>query len=66
MQKLPQRWLEKINILDIAFQPILNIHTGKLYGVEALLRNYQEAGFYSIFEVYLLPHKPQTPSPGTL
>lgn len=50
--KLPQKWLEKLEILDIAFQPILNIHTGRVFAVEALLRNYQEAGFESIFSVF--------------
>ena len=49
---LPKTWLETLEILDIAFQPILNIHTGKIFGVESLLRNYQEAGFKSIFSVF--------------
>lgn len=52
MNQLPRRWLEKLDILDIAFQPILNINTGKIRAVEALLRNYQEAGFKSIFEIF--------------
>lgn len=41
-------WLERLNTIDFAFQPIVNIHTGVCYGCEALLRNYQEAGFESI------------------
>ena len=49
---LPKIWLETLEILDIAFQPILNIHTGKMFGVEALLRNFQDAGFKSIFGVF--------------
>ena len=40
--QLPKEWYEKLSILDIAFQPILNIHTGKIFAVEALLRNYKE------------------------
>jgi len=52
MNKLPQKWLEKLDILDIAFQPILNVHTGKIHAVEALLRNFEDAGFQSIFEVF--------------
>ncbi|MDQ7060272.1 MAG: GGDEF domain-containing protein [Sulfurimonas sp.] len=50
--KLPKVWLEALEILDIAFQPILNIHTGKIFAVESLLRNFQEAGFKSIFSVF--------------
>ena len=49
---LPQRWIDKLKILDIAFQPIVNIHTGEIYAVEALLRNYQEVGFKSIFALF--------------
>ena len=50
--QLSQFWLDKLEILDIAFQPILNIHTGKTYAVEALLRNFQEIGFKSIFALF--------------
>lgn len=50
--KLPKIWLDKLEVLDIAFQPILNIHTGETYAVEALLRNYQEVGFKSIFSLF--------------
>lgn len=49
---LPQRWLHYIDQLDIAFQPILNIHSGEIFGVEALLRDYDLAGFQSIFDVF--------------
>ncbi len=50
--QLPKEWYEKLSILDIAFQPILNIHTGKIFAVEALLRNYKEVGFESIFDIF--------------
>jgi len=50
--KLPKQWYKKLEILDIAFQPILNIHTGKIFAVEALLRNYKEVGFESIFALF--------------
>ncbi|WP_455756905.1 EAL domain-containing protein [Sulfurimonas sp.] len=50
--ELPKIWIDNLEILDIAFQPILNIHTGELYAVEALLRNYQEVGFRSIFSLF--------------
>jgi len=49
---LPQRWIEHLEQLDIAFQPILNIHSGEIFGVEALLRDYDLAGFHSIFDVF--------------
>ena len=49
---LTKTWIDKLEILDIAFQPILNIHTGKIYAVEALLRNFQEVGFKSIFALF--------------
>lgn len=50
--KLPNIWLTNLNTLDIAFQPIVNIHTGRIYAVEALLRNYQDVGFQSIFALF--------------
>ncbi len=49
---LPKEWLDNLEVLDIAFQPIVDIHTGKTYAVEALLRNYKEVGFDSIFELF--------------
>lgn len=49
---LPKKWINNLKILDVAFQPILNIHTGKIFGVEALLRNHKEVGFDSIFELF--------------
>lgn len=52
MSKLSKKWLHRLELLDIAFQPILNIHTGKIFAVEALLRNFRDVGFKSIFEVF--------------
>lgn len=49
---LTSMWIQKLEILDIAFQPIINTNTGKTYGVEALLRNYQDIGFESIFSLF--------------
>ena len=34
-------WNQIIDKLDYAFQPIIYSHTGKLYAVEALIRNVQ-------------------------
>lgn len=45
-------WEEIVKVLDFAFQPIVDSYTGRLYGVEALLRNYEEAGFESINGVF--------------
>ena len=50
--KLPPRWQSILETIDLAFQPILNIHTGRTFGVEALLRNHEEAGFDSIFALF--------------
>ena len=49
---LNKKWQEKLDQLDVAFQPIINIHTGKLFAVEALLRNFRDIGFHSIFSVF--------------
>lgn len=35
-----------------AFQPIVNIYTGKVFAFEVLIRNTKEAGFKSISEVF--------------
>jgi diguanylate cyclase (GGDEF)-like protein len=41
-------WHDRIDCVDFAFQPIVNMHTGVCYGYEALLRNHEAAGFPSI------------------
>lgn len=45
---LNEKWQKLIEVADFAFQPIVNIYTGKLYAVEALIRNYEPAGFTTI------------------
>ena len=45
-------WIERVGLVDFAFQPIVNIHTGVCYGYEALLRQYESAGFRSIQECF--------------
>ncbi len=45
-------WEWALERLDYAFQPIVNIHNGVCFGMEALLRNWREAGFESIQEVF--------------
>lgn len=52
MEELEHKWIEYLNRLDIAFQPIVSLHSGKLYGVEALLRGVEEIGFDSIADFF--------------
>jgi diguanylate cyclase (GGDEF)-like protein len=50
---LNEKWKNIVENLDFAFQPIVSIKSGKLFAVEALLRNYYEAGGYeSIFALF--------------
>ena len=41
-----------IKKLDYAFQPIVNIKTGEIFAVEALLRNVEKCGYNSIFHIF--------------
>ena len=54
--KMPElkddRWRVRLEKIDYAFQPIVNIHTGNTFGFEALLRCHEEAGFASIDDVF--------------
>jgi diguanylate cyclase (GGDEF)-like protein len=45
-------WADIVPLLDFAFQPIVNIHTGVCFGYEALLRNTAAAGFPSVGDVF--------------
>ena len=48
MEPLHPIYHHYLNILDIAFQPIVDIHSGATFGVEALLRGTDTIGFESI------------------
>ena len=50
---LSEKWSSLIEEADFAFQPIVNIYTGKLYAVEEVIRNYEGAGFNSIDSIYV-------------
>jgi EAL domain-containing protein (putative c-di-GMP-specific phosphodiesterase class I) len=45
-------WLEKAAQLDFAFQPIVNIHSGACFAVEALLRGTDRLGYATIQELF--------------
>lgn len=45
-------WEEVVELIDFAFQPIVSMHTGLCFGVEALLRDYERAGFTSIRDLF--------------
>lgn len=47
-----EEWIARLDRIDYAFQPIVNIHTGNTFGFEALLRCHREAGFSSIDDVF--------------
>ena len=42
---LKSDWLDRLNAMDYAYQPLVNIHTGSCFGFEALLRGFDRAGF---------------------
>ncbi|PCI26577.1 MAG: GGDEF domain-containing protein [SAR324 cluster bacterium] len=45
-------WPLVVKILTFAFQPIVSVRNGNCLGYEVLLRNWKEAGFTSIDEVF--------------
>jgi EAL domain-containing protein (putative c-di-GMP-specific phosphodiesterase class I) len=48
----PEYWRIVVSQCDFAFQPIVRAENGLCYGVEALLRGYESAGFATIPEVF--------------
>ncbi len=52
MKKKIGKWREIVSILDYSYQPIVNTYTGKIFGLEALLIYYKEAGFETIESVF--------------
>ncbi|MCS7204429.1 MAG: GGDEF domain-containing protein [Leptospiraceae bacterium] len=45
-------WNKAVEKINFAFQPIVDLRAKRIFGFEALLRNYQEAGFQSIFQFF--------------
>ena len=43
---MTKKWLTIFNTLDYAFQPIVYSHTGKIYAVEALIRNTDKFDYF--------------------
>ncbi|HAI29391.1 MAG TPA: GGDEF domain-containing protein, partial [Thalassospira sp.] len=43
-----RNWQQVVEKVDFAFQPIVSPHTGHVFGYEALLRCWEDAGFSSI------------------
>ncbi len=48
MEPLHPIYHHYLNVLDVAFQPIVDIHSGAIFGVEALLRGTDSLGFETI------------------
>jgi EAL domain-containing protein (putative c-di-GMP-specific phosphodiesterase class I) len=44
-------------ILDYAFQPVVNIHTGLVYGFGAFIRNVDKAGYGPIADFFNSMHQ---------
>ena len=55
-----EKWKTAVENIDYAFQPIINIHTGICYGVEALMRDQSKAGFKSVHDLFDAAYKDQS------
>ena len=42
---LPSLWSQRLDVVEYAMQPIVNINSGVCFGYEALLRNFEAAGY---------------------
>jgi len=52
MEPLHPLYHHYLAVLDVAFQPIVDIHSGVTFGVEALLRGTDALGYESIFSFF--------------
>jgi len=54
-----ENWIGVVEIIDYAFQPIVNINTGRVIAYEALLRNYEKTGFDTIQDFFNQAYRDQ-------
>ncbi len=54
-----ENWIGIVGRIDYAFQPIVNINTGRVIAYEALLRSYEQAGFDSIQDFFNRAYRDQ-------
>jgi len=50
-------FIETAQVLDYAFQPIVDVHNGTVFGYEALLRGHDKMGYASIFDIFDRAHE---------
>lgn len=48
---------EIVDVLEYAYQPIVNIHSGVVYGYEALIQNIEQLGFASVGTFFDTMHR---------
>lgn len=46
-----------VSASTFAFQPVVNLNTGIVYGYEALLRNFENRGYKEVFDIFDHAHK---------
>lgn len=54
--ELPLDWIRALHTLDYAFQPIVQMRTGRCHGLEALLRGFARSPFTSAHEMLDAAH----------
>ncbi len=53
---VPNHWAAVVDALDVAFQPIVNTHTGQCFGCEVLLRGFEAFGHPSVLALLDAAH----------
>ncbi len=54
---LPPHWQSRLSALTVAFQPIVNAHTGAALGFECLVRGWERSGWDSIQQLFDEAHR---------
>lgn len=57
MANLDEKWQKAISQISFAFQPIVSVQNGRVFGFEAYLRNYEACGFSSIDDFFDAAYK---------